>query len=83
MRMSYESRKYSKTWQDATDQADGDLPSTQPLLTTGDVANRLNVSVATVYRLASAGRLRKINIGGSTRFAAEDVDSLVGASNHG
>jgi excisionase family DNA binding protein len=50
------------------------------LLTTADVALRLGVSAATVTRLAGAGQLRRIRIGGSTRYDIADVESLISSS---
>jgi excisionase family DNA binding protein len=43
-----------------------------------DVAEQLAVSRSTVHRLAEAGLLRKLHIGGSVRFLAADVASLIG-----
>ena len=51
-----------------------------PLLTIDQVARRLLVSQATVYRLVSAGELPKLRIGGSTRFRSADVERLIEAS---
>ncbi len=45
-----------------------------PMLTIKEVASYLSVSERTVSRLARAGRLRAISIGGSIRFHAVDVD---------
>jgi excisionase family DNA binding protein len=50
------------------------------LLTTADVALHLGVSTATVTRLAAAGQLRRIRIGGSTRYDIADVESLISSS---
>ena len=47
------------------------------LLTVRDVAERLAISLATVQRLARAGELTKVTIGGSVRFEPGDVDGLV------
>ncbi len=55
----------------------------QGLLTPADVALHLGVSVATVSRLASAGKLRRIRIGGSTRYAIVDVEALISHSTTG
>ena len=47
------------------------------LLRTRDVAEALGVSTRTVERLATTGELKRIRIGGSTRFSAADVEALV------
>lgn len=49
---------------------------TKPL-TANEVARRLGVSRATVYRWASEGTLASVRIGGTVRFNAEDVDALL------
>ncbi len=47
------------------------------LLTIGEVADRLAVSVRTVRNLANAGELRKLKIRSSTRFEPGDVDAYI------
>src|SRR5262249_31498875 len=54
---------------------------TETLLRDRDVAVRLNVSRASVWRLVKSGRLPSVRIGvGSTRFRPEDVDALINPS---
>ncbi len=43
------------------------------LLTTAEVADRLQVSLRTVRRLAAVGTLRPVRIGRSVRFHPRDV----------
>lgn len=57
--------------------------TTNQLLRTREVAERLGVSTRTVERLAKAGELVRVRIGGSTRFSAADVDALVERSRLG
>lgn len=49
----------------------------QPLMTVKDVAARLAVKRATIYRLAAAGALRVVHVGSLLRFRAEDVEAFV------
>lgn len=51
--------------------------SESQLLTVAEAAAWLAVSRATVNRLATAGQLRKVKIGGSARFRARDVVDLI------
>lgn len=48
-----------------------------PLLTVPDVAEILGVSRYTVYRLASTGSLRSVNVGAQIRFEEEAVRAYV------
>jgi excisionase family DNA binding protein len=50
------------------------------LLTTADVAKILAVSKTTVRRLQDSGDLDPVRVGGSVRFRAKDVASLVEAA---
>jgi len=52
-------------------------PTSPRLLTVDEVAERLTISPATVYRLIAARELHKIRIGGSTRFREADVEALI------
>jgi excisionase family DNA binding protein len=52
-------------------------------LTVTETANRLQISVATVYRLLAAGRLRSVKIGRSRRFPTGTVDAFVASDVHG
>lgn len=47
------------------------------VLTATEVAARLRVSRATVYRWADDGTLRCVRIGDTVRFRADDVDALL------
>lgn len=48
-----------------------------PLLRAGEVAVALGVSPATVWRLSRTGEIRRIRVGGSTRFDPLDVEHLI------
>ncbi len=48
-----------------------------PLLTATEVAARLNVSKALVYRWAREAVVPSVVIGGIVRFRPEDVDALI------
>lgn len=50
----------------------------QPLLTVKDVAARLAVNRAMVYRLADKGELPVVRVGSLLRFRREDVDAFIG-----
>jgi len=52
------------------------------LLRVRDVAARLNVSTATVYKLAHSGFLPFVRVLGSLRFWSEDVESFISSSSH-
>jgi len=60
------------------------LPTTNhdsaSLLTRGQVACRLGVSLRTVDRLTEAGLLRRVRLMGSVRFTERDVARLIAAS---
>ena len=45
-------------------------------LTTGQVADYLQVSVSTVYRWVAEGRLPAYKIGNTRRFRRDEVDAL-------
>ena len=50
----------------------------EPVMTTKDVATRLQVSTATVSRLAKAGKLPVVRLGHRTlRYRHADVDRLL------
>lgn len=49
----------------------------QPLLSVREVGRRLGLSRTSVHKLARDGELRKLRIGGATRFFTEDVDALI------
>ena len=55
----------------------GVAEATDRLLTVQEVARRLAVSRWTVYRLVRTGDLQKIRVGGSIRFRAADVETLI------
>lgn len=52
-----------------------DLGPHERLLKVRDVADRLNVCSALVYRLCERGELPSLRIGGALRFQAETVDA--------
>ena len=56
-------------------------PTFTPLLTTGDVARRLNVSKASVFRIVAAGRLRptRLTPNGPYRFEPAELERFVAA----
>lgn len=48
--------------------------TSQPLLTVNEVARLLNLSIRSVWRLRSAGRIpQPVTIGGSIRWKEEDL----------
>lgn len=49
----------------------------EELLTVFDVRDRLRVSLPTVTRMLSDGRLRKIKIGRSVRVPASSVEAII------
>jgi PTS system nitrogen regulatory IIA component len=46
----------------------------ESLLTSGDVAKRLGINIATVERMARAGRLPAIKVGKLWRYRETDLD---------
>lgn len=50
------------------------------LLSVQEAAERLGVSLWTVYRLARDGRLASIRLGRRRLFAAEDLEELIQAT---
>jgi len=59
----------------------GQEPGTSSFLTVSDVAERLNVSKMTVYRLVHSGKLPAVHISHSFRISEESVsDYLAGAA---
>lgn len=50
------------------------------LLSVGEVAERLSVSVRTVWRLIKSGSLRARKIGAATRVAVDDLREFVDKS---
>jgi excisionase family DNA binding protein len=57
-----------------------DRPEDQPLLTTVELARRLNVTPGTVQRWVRTGRVRPILVtpGGQFRFSLDDVRDQLG-----
>jgi excisionase family DNA binding protein len=53
-------------------------PVLQALLTVREIAARLGVSTATVYKLCTRGELRYVRILGSIRVARSDLDAYLG-----
>lgn len=49
------------------------------LLTTAEVAALLSCSVATVYKMAEAGEITSIRVGGGHRYLTESIERLVGS----
>lgn len=49
----------------------------EPLLTLHDAASRLGCAPRRIRQLTSEGKLRTYRVGGSTRWAADDVEALV------
>jgi len=49
------------------------LPDFSASLTVKDVAARLRVCTATVYRLCAAGQLRHLRVGAAIRIREEDL----------
>ena len=47
------------------------------LLTKGEVAERLNVSVRTIERLVATGRLQQVYVERSARFRVKDLETYV------
>ncbi len=52
------------------------------LLRVRDVAARLNVSAATVYRLAHSGILPVVRVLGSLRFRSKDLEVFISSSSY-
>jgi excisionase family DNA binding protein len=50
---------------------------TDNLLTVQEVANRLNVSRPTVYRLVKKGKIQHIKVEGSIRIKPGDLESFI------
>lgn len=48
-----------------------------PLLTVGDVAKRLRVCTALVYRVCGRGELSHVRVGGAIRVAPEDLEAFI------
>jgi excisionase family DNA binding protein len=57
-------------------------PAQAGLWTTSQAASVLGVSERTVERLVSSGRIASIKIGGSRRFAPEDVHKALADAGH-
>ena len=53
------------------------LPMSPTFLTCVQVAERLNVSKMTIYRMAETGTLRSYRFGRSYRFAPADVEAYI------
>lgn len=56
-----------------------DLPI-EKLLTAADVADVLGIHKLTVYELARAGRIKRVEIGHSVRFRPRDVQAFIDGS---
>lgn len=54
----------------------------EPLLTPVEVADRLNVSVKTVYRLIKNGKLTAIQFDRTLRIAPNDLDAFLRSCRH-
>jgi excisionase family DNA binding protein len=46
-------------------------------MTIGEIANRLEVTERTIYRLARAKQIPAFKVGGSWRFSKKDTDSWI------
>lgn len=55
----------------------------RPLMEPWDVADVLNVSRKTVYKLANSGGLPSVKFGGALRFDPADVDAFIEANKAG
>lgn len=55
----------------------------RPLMEPWDVADVLNVSRKTVYKLANSGGLPSVKFGGALRFDPADVDAFIEANRCG
>jgi len=55
----------------------------RPLMEPWDVADVLNVSRKTVYKLATSGVLPSVKFGGALRFDPADVDAFIEANKAG
>ena len=54
--------------------------SVEKLLTAGDVADVLGIHKMTVYELARAGRIKRVEIGHTVRFRPRDVQAFIDAA---
>jgi excisionase family DNA binding protein len=52
-------------------------PSTVPLHTAAEIAERLNISIRSVRRMIADGRLPIVRIGGSVRIRPETLAALI------
>ena len=55
----------------------------EALLTVRDVAARLRVCTATVYRLVGEGRLAHVRVLNAVRVAPRDLEAFIGAQRRG
>lgn len=53
------------------------MASPPELLTAYEVAELLKVNVRTVWRWARSGRIRRVRIGGVSRYRADDLVALL------
>lgn len=54
------------------------MDAVPPVLTIEQVARLFQTSRATIYRLARAGRISFIKLGGLRRFATKDIEDRLG-----
>lgn len=52
----------------------GDMP---PLFTISEIANYLQVSTSTIYRLMNDGCLKGVRIGNTLRFTKKNIEDLL------
>ncbi len=60
-----------------------DEPSHQGLLNVGEAAAYLSLSVSSMYKLSSSGRLTSVKMGGRLRFRRSDLDRYVAGHRRG
>jgi len=56
--------------------------TTKKLLTVKQVADRLSISVHTVYKWAEVGKLPKVKLGYVLRFDPERIEQLISEGRH-
>lgn len=52
-------------------------PAENSIMTIGEVADYLKVTVRTIYRLAGAKQIPAFKVGGSWRFSKADIDGWI------